>query len=201
MFLDGYVKASNKLLRAVVADIQCLPLISGIRSLGILHRHFTDPFWRIMEDPEIHIIDLGRYIKHAYETLGQWKQDASPLLERNLSPVFKKLDGFEFIPCRDHVFESLYAQVVDEMNLLTKQALESCCSSMHLVMERRYADYLHGKYSGDTSEGNWENYEIKQKLGRMTLAFGIGLKKTVKDRILQIASFTKVDCTCLYADL
>ena len=151
MFLNGYVKASNKLLRAVLADIQSVPLLAGVRALGILHRQFTDQFWRIMESPDIHIIDLGHYIKTAYDALGKWKDDASPLLDKDMSPIFVKPDG-DVKPKKDHVFDSLYADAGDEMNMLTKQALEVCCASMFVVMERRYSDYLEGKYSGDVSE-------------------------------------------------
>ena len=179
MFLNGYVKASNKLLRAVLADIQSVPLLAGVRALGILHRQFTDQFWRIMESPDIHIIDLGRYIKTAYDALGKWKDDASPLLEKDMSPIFVKPDG-DVKPKKDHVFDSLYAEAGDEMNMLTKQALEACCARMFVVMERRYSDYLEGKYSGDVSEEvyNETRKTLKtNKVGENDLGFWDWVKK------------------------
>ena len=47
MFDGGYVKASNKLLRAVLADIKSTKLIAGVRALGIMW-HFSAffPFLR-----------------------------------------------------------------------------------------------------------------------------------------------------------
>ena len=106
MFSEGYVKASNKLLRAVQADIQNIPLLAGVRALGILHKHFTEPFWRMIENPKIHVIDLKVHIQTAYNTLEKWKEDSSPLLQTNLSHVFC-VNGVPILPQKDCVYEAL----------------------------------------------------------------------------------------------
>ena len=43
MFSEAWVKAENKLLQAIQANIQCVPLLAGVRALGILHKQLTEP--------------------------------------------------------------------------------------------------------------------------------------------------------------
>ena len=57
-----------------------------------------------------------------YDALGKWKDDASPLLAKDMPPIFEG----DVNPQKDHVFDSLYVEAGDETNTLTKQALEAC---------------------------------------------------------------------------
>lgn len=66
------------------------------------------------------------------------------------------------------------------MNALTKQALESCCSNMFLVMERRYSDYLHGKYSAAVSDDIYKETRKTSKtnmVGKNDWVLGLGEKQ------------------------
>ncbi len=58
LFIILYIKASNKLLRAVLADIKCPKLLAGVRALGILHIQFTEPYWHLVERKDITVLDM-----------------------------------------------------------------------------------------------------------------------------------------------
>ncbi|XP_070560719.1 uncharacterized protein [Ptychodera flava] len=148
MFSDGYVKAGNKLLRAVQADVACRPLLAGARALGILHKHITEPYWEWIENDKLHIIEgVTPQVQQLQSLLTEWSDDATPLLSRDIPALFK-LDDNTYVPVKkDSVFDALYQDVDSEVQTLTKQALEVCCSALTVLLERRFIDQLHGKYS------------------------------------------------------
>ena len=152
MFEGGYIKASNKLLRAVLADITCRKLIAGIRALGILHKQFTEPYWRLIEHPNVPILKLTDQIQQSYAKLQEWSTDASPLLNKDMPPVLILESGEEIVPIRDAVFDELYKEVSAELQNATKQALEVDCCSLLVVYKRRFTDQLEGRYSEPASE-------------------------------------------------
>ncbi|XP_078582270.1 uncharacterized protein LOC144865435 [Branchiostoma floridae x Branchiostoma japonicum] len=142
MFQDGYVKAANKLLRAVLADITCEPLLAGCRALGLLDYHVTEPYWRIVELKSVHILDLSDHLKVLLGKMKEWIKDATPLLQEDLPPVFTGI-----IPKKDKVHAALFEEATDTMDSMTKQALELCLANMVIVLERRFAEHLHGRLS------------------------------------------------------
>ena len=105
MFSEGWVKAENKLLQAVHADIQCIPLLAGVRALGILHKQLTEPMWILTEKPDVHILQLGQLLQDTYKLLEVWSTDATPLLDKDMDPIFPDIH-----PVKDAVFEELYGQ-------------------------------------------------------------------------------------------
>ncbi|XP_070550462.1 uncharacterized protein [Ptychodera flava] len=166
MFNDGYIKASNKLLRAVWADIQSTPLLAGCRALGILYKQLTTPFWSLVENKQVHILDMSAQVQAAYTKLEPWSRDATPLLDSNLPSIFSLPDGKPIQAVRDHVFDALYDSHTDEVNLLTKQALETVCCGLMVVFERRFQDQLHGKYKNNTSEQRRTELKHTEKSNR-----------------------------------
>ncbi|XP_078594590.1 uncharacterized protein LOC144872396 [Branchiostoma floridae x Branchiostoma japonicum] len=142
MFQEGYVKAANKLLRAVLADITTEPLLAGCRALGLLDYHITEPYWRLVELKSVHILDLSDHLKVLLGKMKEWSKDAAPLLQQDLPPVFTGV-----IPNKDKVHAALFEEATDTMDSMTKQALELCLANMVIVLERRFAEHLHGRLS------------------------------------------------------
>ena len=64
--------AINFSLGAVLDDIQSERLLSGARSLGIIHKFITGPFMSLVESTDVHILDLGDIVKSLIEDLVQW---------------------------------------------------------------------------------------------------------------------------------
>ena len=53
----------NQLLRAVLCDIQVLEYLAGCRTLGLINKAITGPLWRILESPDISILDMNEYMQ------------------------------------------------------------------------------------------------------------------------------------------
>ena len=95
MFREGYCKASNKLLRAALADIQSERLLA----LGPHHCWIA-----------IYLLDLGGIVKTLIEDLVQWSKNASPLLNSHLPPVLTLSDGSHVNVMEDHVLRPCLPQ-------------------------------------------------------------------------------------------
>ncbi|XP_066266664.1 myosin-10-like [Branchiostoma lanceolatum] len=142
MFHGGYVKAGNKLLRAVLADVESEPLIAGCRALGLIDFHITEPYWRLVERKDVHILDLSTHLQTLLRLITEWSKDATPLLQQDLPPIFPIAS-----PVKDKVHAALFEEVSDRMNLMTRQSLEVILSNLIIVLERRFSEQLRGKLS------------------------------------------------------
>ncbi|KAI8490620.1 hypothetical protein Bbelb_318880 [Branchiostoma belcheri] len=127
---NGYHKAGNRLLRAVLADISSLAILSGCRALGLVFFHITEPYWRLVTDAQVHILDLSKQLQHAVEMFRKWSQDATPLLDPDLPPLFFKGEH----PIEPHreaeVYKSLYNPDYLQDDTMTRQALEVIVQNM-----------------------------------------------------------------------
>ena len=61
-------------------------------------------------------------------------------------------DGSHVNVVRDHVFESLFAPVPEEMEGFSKDALQAYCTSILTVVKKRFADFLEGGKYREVSE-------------------------------------------------
>ena len=71
-FLSEVHGTTNKLLEAILTDIQDPICLAGCRVFGLLSSLVTSPFWRIVEQCK-HVLDLNS----EYEQLHQFLKDAS----------------------------------------------------------------------------------------------------------------------------
>ena len=100
---EGWIPQINKHVKAVAADMKCFPLLAGARALGIICKHFTDPYWCLLDHPELQIIDLSSHIQHVYSLLDSWSKDPSQLLDKDMIPIFTLPSGDTIKPVKDHV--------------------------------------------------------------------------------------------------
>ncbi|XP_066288682.1 uncharacterized protein [Branchiostoma lanceolatum] len=165
MFAEGFVKADNKLLKAVLADSSCQPLLAGCRALGIVNVQITKPYWALIEMKHVHILDLSSQLQIALTKFKQWMNDASPLLQPDMPPLFHTSHG-PVQPIKDEVFQCLYHQTSDNMTTMTKQALEVILANMIVVLERRFPEQLYGTYSNSNDAKLREEMEGMEKSNR-----------------------------------
>ena len=129
----------NRLLSAVMEDMNNLVHKAGVRALGIIDKLITGPFWRLIEKKGS-ILDLNPFLLQMKNKLEVWGTDASPLLEG--VPLFDENDVELH---KDNIWDALFSPCDDvEFNMLTQQALEMCMHSILLVLERLAADQLPG---------------------------------------------------------
>ncbi|XP_035661622.1 uncharacterized protein LOC118405900 [Branchiostoma floridae] len=164
LFEEGFVKADNKLLKAVLADCSCDPLLAGCRALGIIAVQITEPYWRLIEMKDVHILDLSSHLQSALAKFKQWAKDATPLLQPDMPPLFHTTQPVQ--PIKDEVFNSLYNNTSDNISTMTKQALEVILSHMIVVLERRFPEQLYGAYSDSSNPTQREEMKGMEKSNR-----------------------------------
>ncbi len=57
----------NRLLQAVLEDVNNPINISGTKALGLIDKHITGPLWRIIESADTHVLDIPKYYKSLKE--------------------------------------------------------------------------------------------------------------------------------------
>ena len=127
----------NRLLEAVKEDISDELNIAGCRALGIVDKLVTGPFWRLCESVP-NILDLNPAIREIQANCLAWADDASPMLF-NQTPAFAGASVH-----RDKVFESLFQQTTEEMDLLTIAALELILGNCCVTIVNQMKDVLEG---------------------------------------------------------
>lgn len=65
-FLQEY-GAENRLLKAVLKDLEVPEFIAGTKALGLICYLVTCPFWSIMENKAINIVDMNKYFTQLIE--------------------------------------------------------------------------------------------------------------------------------------
>ena len=68
----------NRLLQAVLADLQYDTYISGCRALGLIDKAVTGPLWRQLQNSTVNMGSVFCEMNRKFEL---WSKDAQPLLE------------------------------------------------------------------------------------------------------------------------
>lgn len=146
-FDEGWIPPTNRLLQSVNADIHSVPLLAGARALGIIYKQLTETYWRLLDHPEVHIVDLAAHIRLVYSKLQLWKNDPSSLMDIDMPPLFILPSGEEIKPVKDMIFDELYAITDAVTEQLTRKALSVICSAISVVFDRRFKEQLTEQYS------------------------------------------------------
>ena len=140
-FINSKYK-NNRLLLAVNEDLSNKVFVAGVRSLGIISKLITGPYFRLVGKLE-HMLDLNPYLLQLQQSLQAFSQDAMPLL--NGKSAF---DENDVEIDRDVVYFELLKYEDDEFQILTQQILELLCSVILIVLEKQCQDQLPGgKYT------------------------------------------------------
>ena len=127
---------------AVSEDLSNKVFVAGVRSLGIISKLITVPYFRLAGKLE-HMLDLNPYLLQLQQSLQAFCQDAMPLL--NGKSAF---DENDVEIDRDVVYFELLKNEDDEFQILTEQILELLCSVILIVLEKQCQDQLPGgKYT------------------------------------------------------
>ncbi|XP_060765350.1 uncharacterized protein LOC132873624 [Neoarius graeffei] len=59
----------NQLLCAVLADLSVPSFIAGLKALGLLSKLVIGPLWRLLEDSQVHILDMNQHYTQLYNFL------------------------------------------------------------------------------------------------------------------------------------
>jgi len=58
-FLESY-GTSNRLMKAILHDLNITEYIAGVKALGLVCKFITCPFWHVLEEKSVHMFDMNK---------------------------------------------------------------------------------------------------------------------------------------------
>jgi len=135
-FYDKAFGTPNRLHSAVRDDLRRPEYLAACRALGIIDKLITGPLWRRLASPTTTIASVSAVYSSLLESLNEWKDDASPLLEGYGKPF---QDAHISL---DEVHQELFEQ--DDCDADTLVVLQLLSSAFAVFTERLLKDHLPG---------------------------------------------------------
>lgn len=126
----------NRLLQAVLTDLQSDTNAAGCKALGIIDKIVTGPFWRHLKTSTVSILDMSKAYTEMKEKFDEWGNDSHSVLENEASlfPDFTNADD----PVAHCLFQSSdYDSAVQEL-------LQLLFKSFSRTTQRMLMDHLPG---------------------------------------------------------
>ncbi len=128
----------NTLLECLEFDINEPVYLASCRAFGMLDKKVFGPFWRLC-NASGSILEMNAHLELMQSSFLDWSQDASQLMTKDFV-LFESVKVH-----RDSVFESLFKENEQQnINQLTKLALELYCQQCLIILERQGKDQLPG---------------------------------------------------------
>ena len=126
----------NQLLRAVLSDIEVPEYLAGCRALGLVNKVVTGPLWRVLEAPDISILDMNYYLQMLIVHMDLWSLDASELLHG------EAVLYLDFPPTGDAIWHSLITPT--DLDLVTQEILQIIFHAFSSLLFRLVGDHFPG---------------------------------------------------------
>ena len=128
--------ALNRLLQAVLSDLQVSHFVAGARALGIIDKVITGPFWRHLESSSVSILEMSDTYCKMKSNFEKWSKDAQAVMDNEdlLFPEFTNTD--------DPVAEVLFQSSQDDV--MTQEILQLLFQSFVITLQRLVVDHLPG---------------------------------------------------------
>ena len=138
-FLVG--NQSNTLLKAVAHDINVPEYVAGTKALGLISRHLTGPLWNLLENKNIHILEMNQF----YLKLVNFVSDSSSNIESFMTGNTMVFGAATEIK-KDRVYEYLLEPWEHDDKVVV--FLEVILPAIGEVAKKLFKDHLPG--------GKWE---------------------------------------------
>eukprot|EP00057_Strongylocentrotus_purpuratus_P007736 XP_011662210.1 PREDICTED: uncharacterized protein LOC105437383 [Strongylocentrotus purpuratus] len=142
--------ADNKLLKAVLHDIQVPEYLAGCIALGLVAYLVTIPLWSSIEDEGIHIIDVGARYQEIIDFLVQASNNVQTFMEGTFQLSFA--NTYNHFP--DNVIFSALVKAFDHDDK-TEVILSNMLPAMAQLLKRIFSDHLDG--------GRWQDLKYETK--------------------------------------
>ena len=126
----------NKLLRAVLADVQVPEFIAGCKALGLINKIITGPLWRVIESKDLSILDMNCRYQLLVDCLEKWSHDASPVVSCE-AVLFD-----DFPPSDDQITCALATP--SEFDSTVQEILQVLFCAFSTLLRRLLKDHLPG---------------------------------------------------------
>ena len=168
-FFSEVWQTPNQLLKAVYSDIQVPEHVAGCHALGLINKIITGPLWRVLESPDVSILEMNSYFNTLVTKLDIWSQDASMLLQED-AELYS-----DYPPKKDQIWDHLLAPTGHDA--VTQEVLEILCHVFSALLSRLVQDHLPGG----------THYNPSAKLTSET-------KSVSKTNVVSERDFGKLDC-------
>ena len=127
----------NRLLQAVLSDLQVSHFVAGIRALGIIDKIFTRSFWRHLESSSVSILKMSDTYSKMKDKFEKWSKDAQIVMDNEdlLFPSFTNND--------ESVAKVLF-QSAPDADVMTQEVLQLLFQSFAITLQRLVIDHLPG---------------------------------------------------------
>ena len=121
-------KQNNQLTHSVKYDLQDPIIVGGVRAMGIINCHITQPITRMLDDNAILVTQTSSYYSHLHESVSAWMVDPQPLMD-NSALLFEN-----FVPPRDNLHQALYNTVSEEIEFSKQQAMSIVLHNIYVLL-------------------------------------------------------------------
>ncbi len=132
-FFKTGLSTGNQLLKSVEADSTVEEFWAACRSLGLINKFVTGPFW---ESDNHSILDMNEKYKHMVACFEDWADNSSSVVD-GTAMLFQEQPLHV-----DQVSDALLKP--DSNDLLVQEILETISSGFSALLQRMVADHLSG---------------------------------------------------------
>ena len=154
-FLDQQPNLNN-LLKAVKHDLNITLHIAGCKALGLLNKFVTRPLWKLIEDKELHILDMSKYMQQLLTYLNKANENMDEFMTGKIIPF----DDEAFVH-KDEVYKCLIES--SEYDNDVQMVLSVVIPAMTMLLKKHYAELLPG---GSQSNATKEMYEAAKSVDK-----------------------------------
>ena len=138
----------NRLLQAVLHDLQVPQYVAGAKALGLVGKLVTSPLWCLLEDKTVHILDMNQH----YTRLISFFQEACDAIEDFMAG---KLVPFVDYVHQDAILDALTKPSTAEIDSLVQSILLVVLPALSATCQHLFKDHLSG--------GRWSSLDTQEE--------------------------------------
>ena len=135
--------SGNRLTKHALHDLGVEFYVGEVKALGLLSKQITTPLWNVLEDKNIHVLDMNKHYLNLLNALREATQDVDSFMRGEILPFKMKAD--------DKIYDHLLTP--SDYDKGCRAALEIILPALAAYVTKHFADSLPGgKYSTFTEE-------------------------------------------------
>lgn len=150
----------NGLLKAVKYDLAISMHIAECKALGLINKFVTCPLWTIIEDKEIHILQMNEYLQELLTYLDKAQANFTEFMTGQMLPF-----GDETFIKKDAVYECLIKP--SECDADVQIFLSVIIPALSMLLTKHYGEHLSG---GVHSNPSSEMYDVSKSVAKHKFA-------------------------------
>ena len=142
---SSHGKQANRLLKAVLSDLQNPINLAGCRALGLVDKVLTGPVWRKLMESHISILQMSSVYTRMQKKIDDWSQDSCGILQ-----------GSDFLEDCPDIHEDEVRAVLIQPNeatdVMTLELLQLMFGAFSKTMQSLLLDHLPGGIYNESSD-------------------------------------------------